>query len=201
MNDIGVLLLIFLMVAMIVGFLVLLAVIIVRKPSSKPSPVKPVSLPINQQPTIVWSETKRGFYSSNDLPPCFQGTVDVSKIFMLLRALKLDTRYIQLLDVYSMLLCQANVCNPGFLDDRIRELSMYGADVNNKAAVEIVSSVTRLSNNKTATFLVMACDVIEKQIAKMKNDTDISTVDKQAIIGYNSQFYRTNLDNINKKCA
>jgi hypothetical protein len=49
-------------------------------------------------------------------------------------------------------------------------------------------------------LLVMATDLIEKQMKEIQNDGQISKSDKEAIVGFNSLFYRQHYDFMNKRC-
>jgi hypothetical protein len=49
-------------------------------------------------------------------------------------------------------------------------------------------------------LLVMATDLIEKQMKELQADNVISKSDKEQISGYNSLFYRQHFDLMNKRC-
>ena len=92
------------------------------------------------------------------------------------------------------------VCSDTFINDRIADLNTYGADPTNTAAIAIVKSTTNLSNNKIGKFLLMATDLIEKQMNNIKHDNAISNTDKEQIYGYNSQFYNQKYSYMSKQC-
>jgi len=153
---------------------------------------------------INWTENTRGF-NNTVFPPCYEQANEVKKIFSILRGYNLEKKYMTLLDVYSMVLCQESQvrsknCSDTFINDRLADLNTYGADVNNQNAVLIVKSTTNLQNTKMGKLLVMATDLIEKQMKELQTDNVISKSDKEQISGYNSLFYRQHYDFMNKRC-
>lgn len=162
------------------------------------------TLPNASVSRINWTENTRGFNSSV-FPPCYDQASEVKKIFSILRGYNLEKKYIVLLDVYSMILCQESQvrsknCSDTFINDRLADLNTYGANVNDQNAVSIVKSVTNLQNTKMGKLLAMATDLIEKQMKEIKSDNAISNSDKEQIAGYNSLFYRQHYDFMNKRC-
>lgn len=150
--------------------------------------------------TVVWTENRRGFYSSNEFPPGFDKSVEARKIYSILKGQNLDMIYMTLLDSYSIILCQGieqttKKCYQTALDARIRDLQAYGGDIYSKNARAIVQSVSNIKNNKLGQFLIIACDVLEKQIDR------ISAADKTTIKGLNATFYRMHFDTLNRNCV
>lgn len=153
---------------------------------------------------INWSENNRGF-SNTVFPPCVDNVPEIKKIHSILKGYNLEKKYMVLLDVYSMLLCQeaqvrSRQCSDTFINDRLADLNTYGGNPNDQSAVGIVKSVTNLQNNKMGKLLVMATSLIEAQMAEVAKDNQVSKSDKEQIAGYNSLFYRQHYDFMNKRC-
>ena len=153
---------------------------------------------------INWTENNRGF-SSTIFAPCVDAASELKKLHTLLKGYNLEKKYMMLLDVYSMLMCQeaqvrSRQCSDTFINDRLADLNTYGANPNDQNAVQIVKSVTNLQNNKMGKLLVMATNLIEKEMKDIQADNQISKADKEQISGYNSLFYRQHYDFMNKRC-
>lgn len=124
---------------------------------------------------------------------------EVKTIKAILDKNKLSTKYERLLDVYSIFLCQmTDKCEN--LDKRLTILYRYGANPNDRNAQDIVASVTNLRRNRIGEFIVCSVNIIENDIGLLEKEPLVSADEKQAILGYNSLFYRLNIDNLNKKC-
>jgi hypothetical protein len=153
---------------------------------------------------INWTENTRGF-NSTVFPPCYDQSSEVKKIFSILKGYNLEKKYMTLLDVYSIILCQENQvksknCSDTFINDRLADINTYGGNANSQNASLIVKSTTNLQNTKMGKLLVMATDLIEKQMKELQADNVISKSDKEQISGYNSLFYRQHFDLMNKRC-
>lgn len=191
--------------SIIIGFTVLILVVVLRKDNNTQSnstitPSQPT--PVVSQ--LSWTEKNRGFPSTY-FPPCCESSNEIKKIFALISGYNLQKKYMQLFDIYSIVMCQdtqirMKVCSDTFINDRLADLNTYGADPTNNAAIAIVKSTTNLSNNKIGKFLLMATDLIEKQMNSIKNDNAISNTDKEQIYGYNAQFYNQKYDYMSKHC-
>lgn len=153
---------------------------------------------------INWSENNRGF-SSTVFPPCVDAAPELKKLHTILKTYNLEKKYMVLLDVYSMLMCQeaqvrSRQCSDTFINDRLADINTYGGNPNDQNAVQIVKSVTNLQNNKMGKLLVMATSLIEAQMAEVMKDNQVSKADKEQIAGFNSLFYRQHYDFMNKRC-
>jgi hypothetical protein len=192
---------------LIVGFTIFILVMAFRNKSSSS-----VSQTIDYTTTtaapvvsrINWTEVNRGFVTNN-FPPCYDLSAEARKMYTILNSYNLEKKYMMLLDVYSILLCQntqirARACSDTFLNDRLADLNTYGGNANDQNAVNIVKSVTNLQNNKMGKLLVMATNLIEKQMSEIQKDNAISASDKQQMTGHNSLFYRNVYDFMNKRC-
>lgn len=195
---------------LVIGFTIFILVIALHgKSSSQSNQVVDYSSDSTSTPTpvvsrIAWTEVNRGF-TTNNFPPCFDLSSEAKKIYTILSTYNLQKKYMMLLDVYSILLCQntqirARACSDTFVNDRLADLNTYGGNANDQNAVNIVKSVTNLQNNKMGKLLVMATNLIEKQMGELKSDNTVSASDKQQIVGYNSLFYRNVYDFMNKRC-
>lgn len=193
---------------MIIAFTALILIVALRKPksssTSSTSSTTDSTVPITNISKSPWSEINRGFPVTN-FPPCCDSSNEIKKIFSIIKGYNLEKKYMELFDVYSMLMCQdvqirMKVCSDSFINDRLADLNTYGADSNNETAVSIVKSVVDLNNNKIGKLLIMATDLIEKHMNNIKNDNSISKTDKEQIFGYNSQFYRQKYEFMAKRC-
>lgn len=195
-------------VLIIIGLTIFILVIALRNPVDSTKKVASTTDNLVVEATISrinWSEISRGFTTLNQFPSCYDDSSECKKIFAIIKAYNLEKKYMTLLDTYSMVLCQAlqirgRTCSDTFINDRIADMNTYNADANNQNAISIVKSVTDLQNNKIGKLLVMATDLIEKQMNEIQSDNAISKSDKQQIIGFNSQFYRNHYDFMNKRC-
>ena len=190
--------------SIIIGFTVLILVVVLRKDNNTQSNSSDQSHPNPVISQLPWTERNRGFPSTY-FPPCCDSSNEIKKIFTLITGYNLQKKYMQLFDIYSIVMCQdaqirMKVCSDSFINDRIADLNTYGADPTNTAAIAIVKSSTNLSNNKIGKFLLMATDLIEKQMNNIKNDNAISNTDKEQIYGYNSQFYNQKYSYMAKQC-
>lgn len=195
-------------IAVIVGFTIFILVVALRKKPEDPLGVDYISS--NKESVtpalsrINWTENLRG-YSSNIFPPCYDLSGELKKVYALLKSYNLEKKYLQLLDVFSIVLCQETQvrdrdCPDSFINDRLADLNTMGADANDQTAITIVKANTNLNNNKIGKFLVMATNVIEKQMKEIKADPTISSSDKDQIEGFKAFFYRQHYDYINKRC-
>ena len=138
-------------------------------------------------------------------PECFDISPDAKHVYTILKSGNNHKKYAKLLDAYSLALCQQRdfkkSCSMDSLNQRLATLDSWGANQYNKDAIDIVNSLTKVTNNKIGQFLVEVCDICEKQIRDISNDKDVLRGDKTQIIGFNSQFYRNHVDSINKSCS
>lgn len=196
------------------GFCITFIILIATQKSS----IVPLQIiyPITGEKTITITAEKSKNTSSelnpyNTFPPCFDLSVDAKKVFQILKATKMDVKYIQLLDVYSLTLCQLQDFQTSCtsentlkqINQRLSTLDSWKADVNNAKAISIVNSVTHITKPslKTSQFLFKVCDICEKNINAIQQDNTFNTATKTQILGFNSEFYRTIFDNINKLCT
>lgn len=138
-------------------------------------------------------------------PPCFELSSDAKHVYGILKGANIDTTYSRLLDVYSLSLCQLKdfkkSCDSKTMDQRIITLNDWNANPNNKSVIDIVNSVTKVTNNKYGQFLIQVCDICETQMNIINNDKNITPLIQTQIAGYNSEFYRTIFNEINSKCV
>lgn len=141
---------------------------------------------------------------SSSFPPCFEISTDAKNIYKIMKNAKIETKYSRLLDAYTLALCQQNdfktSCELDTLNQRIVTLNSWNANQYDNNAINIVNSVTKLTNNKIGQFLVQICYICERQIELINNDDNIMREDKIQITGFNSQFYRHHFDAISKGC-
>lgn len=208
MSPISIIAISLITIAVIVGFTIFILVVALRKKPDDPLNVDYISS--NKEsviPTVSrinWTENLRG-YSSNIFPPCFDLSGELKKVYAILKSYNLEKKYFQLLDVFSIILCQDTQvrdrdCPDSFINDRLADLNTMGGDANDQNAIVIVKANTNLNNNKIGKLLVMATSIIEKYMKEIKADTLISSSDKEQIEGFKSFFYRQHYDYINKRC-
>lgn len=180
------------------GFCITFIILVVTKPIK-------VSLIIEEKPAE--NKVKAEEVSSySTLPPCFNLSTDAQHVFQILKSTKMDVKYIQLLKAYSLTLCQLQdfqtSCSVNSIKSRLSTLDSWGAVSDNSFAVSTVNSITRIQNAKsnTSQFLYKICDICEKNINAIKQDSNFSKLNITQIIGFNSEFYRSIFDKINKLC-
>lgn len=139
-------------------------------------------------------------------PPCYDLSLDAKHVFQLLKSINMDTKYSQLLNVYSLALCQLEdyrkKCDVSVIDGRLSTLNSLGASSYNVTSNNIVKSITRIKDDtkKVSEFLFKVCDICEKNINKINQDNDVLRPIKIQLTGFNSEFYRTIFDQINNLC-
>lgn len=174
---------------------IIFIILLIRKINKK----KDVKQPIIIQEVYVPIKTL-----NISFPQCFELSSDAKQVYGILKGSNLDITYSRLLDAYSLSLCQLkdfkNNCDTKTMDQRITTLNNWNANQYNKDAINIVNSVTKITNNKYGQFLVQVCDICENQINNINNNINITPLIKTQIIGYNSEFYRTIFDQINTIC-
>lgn len=191
------------------GFCITFIILIATQKSS----IVPLQIiyPTTGEKTITITKTTTSEINAYDtFPPCFSLSVDARKVFQILKAINMDVKYIQLLNAYSLILCQLqdfqtscttqNTLNQ--INQRIATLDSWNANPNNANAISIVNSITHITNlsSKTSQFLFKACDICEKNINTIQQDNTFNTSTKTQLIGFNSEFYRTIFDKINQLC-
>jgi hypothetical protein len=141
---------------------------------------------------------------------CFDLSTDAKNVFRILKAINMDVKYIQLLNAYSLILCQLKdfktSCEKDTINQinkRLSTLDSWGADSNNANAISIVKSITHITDpsSKRSQFLFKICMICEKNIKLIQQDNTFNTPTKNELVGFNSQFYRIIFDQINKLCV
>jgi hypothetical protein len=163
---------------------------------------KPSKKVVPETPSKIAAEEEQGI--GNTFPKCFDESYDAKKVFSLLISLNLHKKYSKLLEAYSMALCQVmdflTSCDTVTMKQRIDTLTSWGANFNNNTAYNIVRSITHITSPLNDKFLTQVCDICEKQVALISQDSDVPQNIKTQIIGLNSEFYRTIFDKVNSLC-
>lgn len=191
-NDIS-LYIIYILVGILLAFGITFIILILFQKS-------PNKIIIPQTTNIEVSNKFIGF------PQCYDLSTSAKKVFQLLKGTDMDSKYAQLLNVYSLALCQlqdyTNNCDTSKIDERLKILNSWGASSYNVTSNNIVKSMTHIIDETTKTneFLFKVCDICEKNIALINMDDNVLRPNKLQIIGFNSEFYRSIFDKINYLC-
>ena len=145
-----------------------------------------------------FSENKRGNFTYGEYPPCFQYSFEAQQIYDNLKKNNKLDEYHQLLDVYSILLCQKyhasyKQCNSNMLKDRITDVkAMMGNQFDKPTHMTKLSKYVKLDNSDISNLILYSFVVIEKNIKKL-NDELITT--------FNNRFYLNNLAELQMLCS
>jgi len=138
--------------------------------------------------------------NTNTFPECIEMSHEAKQVYRVLKNVNVHVTYNRLFEAYTMILCQMKNCKEG-MSRRIETMKSWGANENNEHAKKIVHALVKLTNEKTATFLVLVCDLCEKQIKQIQNDKTLTKETITEVVGLNSQFYRRVFDNFNRSCS
>jgi hypothetical protein len=158
---------------------------------------------VDSRPT-AWSEHIRNMKDYMTFPPCYDIDSNAKKIYAILERNDLIQRYQNILDILSILLClekkQADECRPLDLKDRFTQIIGMGGDTTDKQTREIVAAFIQIDESLKSRFIVGAVNLIEKNMATLLKDRDMTKTDKEQISGYIYSFYAMHLPLIHAKC-
>ena len=141
---------------------------------------------------------------NSPFPPCFELSHTAKETFRILMANGVKDAYARLLDVYSLVLCQQQdrcaAAGSPTIKEKSAQLEAWGADANNKEAKDIVKSIVRNADQTLERFLVLATHLSTVQIRAIEKDDRIPKTSKEALVGFNSQFYRSHYAVFNNPC-
>jgi hypothetical protein len=145
----------------------------------------------------TYLEYKRLNYSFGKYPPCFNYSNEVQQIYDYLDMNGVLNEYNELLNVYSILLCQKyhasyKTCDSEMLNERINELIKIAGTITDKEKyMKRISKYVKLNNSNVSKLIFYAFYIIENNIKKINEDQ---------IIILNNRFYLNHLSEIQKLC-
>jgi hypothetical protein len=84
----------------------------------------------------------------------------------------------------------------------MNQIILLGGSPNSSSAMTLLSYYTSIQHNsKAKDFLVATMDVINTYVAMLVNENALSESDRKAIKGFNYEFCRNYLDQINQVCS
>lgn len=194
-------------------FLVIMSLLVIKPPPTPPkqeqvnttsSTTKPVSpLVINEK----WAEHIRSNVPVNGFPPCFEDNSACKSIYGILASYNLLQKYFTLLDILSVMNCQymnnkGIACNRTYLKDRTVMFTGMGGNPDNEHAITLVTAYTKAENleRPITKFVIAGVDLIEKEMRKIHDDTEISLQDKSRLQGFIADFYKSNIPDVIQQC-
>ena len=136
------------------------------------------------------------------IPDCFSPTtVSANMLYQILVRNKLEIKYGQLATAYSLILCANDNCER--IPDLLSNAILAGGSPNSAEARNMVSFYTKVesnNNSKKLRFLVACMDLIKNNMALLVNDATMTEQDRSAAKGFNYEFCRKYVNDINLKC-
>lgn len=156
---------------------------------------------------IDWSEYRKGYMSYKGFPPCFFDEPYAKNIYNVISSNNLLSKYHNLLDYISILLCLFKRCTPQDIKDRLKWVINFGANTSNKDSIDSVKDYLNKTNDEIyindqdlKNYLIGTVYIINQELNKLKSDSNLSQEDKDAIIGYMYNIYRNYYPDIVNKC-
>lgn len=163
------------------------------------SEARPASAP------VYWSENLRNNKNFENFPPCFDMDASAKSIFGIILRLGLMQRYYNMIDILSIVLClkylQNKGCRSSDIKDRLVQLVGMGGSANDKDSQTKAAAFIPVNDTLQSKLLVTAVNLLERQMALMRNDSAVSKSDADAISGHLYSFYVNNLPGIYKTCV
>jgi hypothetical protein len=152
-----------------------------------------------------FSENKFGNQSSTKYPPCYEICGATRNIYDILEKNKLLEKYHEMLDKYSIVLCQEvflkeKKCNNTMFEERYNNIKKNKniPDVIQKKVKNII--VDKPKDKRMIKFLENITDVLEKNIKILKKDNNLSEKEKKKIIKMNDVFYQVHYNELSSRC-
>lgn len=193
-------------------FLVIMSLLVIKPPPAPPkqepansssTTVKPVPVVVNEK----WAEHIRSNVTVDGFPPCFEQNPPCKSIYGILASYNFLQKYFTFLDILSVMNCQymnnkGIACNRGYLKDRSVMFTGMGGDPDNEKAITIVRAYSKVDNleQPIVKFTIAGVDLIQKEMQKIHDDTDISLQDKNRIQGFITDFYVSNIPGVIQQC-
>lgn len=154
--------------------------------------------------TNKYSENQFSNFSKDKYPPCYEICGATKKVFDILENKNLLEKYHQLIDHYSIVLCQEvylkqKKCSETMFDQRYELISKNHIPENIKDIVN-ENIIDEPQNKIMIEFLENITFNIENNIEQIKNDSDLNKKEKQTIIKMNSVFYQVHYNELTKNC-
>jgi len=178
---------IYLIALTIVSFLVIFLYFILRNKNMTQN------LTMNEKFSMNFTELKRGNPPYQFYPPCYDICGATRTIQDILTKINKIEKYAQLLDLYSIVLCQEkhnnSSTNREMIEQRITDLKNMGALENNMFGSLNIVNRYNITNRKVSEFLQLVTNLIQIQINRLVTDLDIPFEYKNKIEKLNETFY------------
>jgi hypothetical protein len=139
-----------------------------------------------------WTEMKRSNPMFEKYPPCYDICGATRTIQDKLESVNMKEKYHKLLDVYSIVLCQEKYKNSPnvkkMMEERIKDLINLGAERKMVFQTENVMNNYPVENPLVKDFLLLATNLIEREINALSNDIEMSLFN--IINNLNNVFYQ-----------
>lgn len=153
----------------------------------------------------AYSENNFGNSNDGKYPPCYNICGATKKIYDILENKNLLEKYHELLDLYSIVLCQEvylkkKKCNETMFDERYN-LIVKSENIDDSIK-KIVSDniIDQPKNYKMIDFLNNITNNIEKNIKLIKLEKDLSDKERKEIMKMNNVFYQVHYNELTKNC-
>jgi hypothetical protein len=144
---------------------------------------------------VMWTENRRNNVSFNKYPPCYDICGSTRNIYEEIEIAGQINEYRNLLDVYSIVLCQVKHINSSnvrtMMMDRISELIRIGGDTDENKYNNILS-LYPTPCDRSRLFMTLATSLIEQEIMKINSDENFTEEAIQKINIFNKSFYNNN---------
>jgi hypothetical protein len=161
---------------------------------------------ITQGPTLWTENTRQNNTGENGMPPCYEVSPACKKIYGIINGRRVVQRYQRFLDCLSIMCCQrlnsanAKDCSKVLTGERLQDLVDMGGDPYDRDAVAKAKAYTNVENTSVGKLIVAGINIIDRHLAVMANDNDLTQEEKGAIKGFINEFYGANLETIYKLC-
>lgn len=206
MNTAAVIIISLIMLAIVFTIVVIMFVI---QDSSDVFMKKRLDQQVNSEPRpasapVFWSENLRNNKNFENFPPCFDMDASAKNIFGIILRLNLMQRYYNMIDLLSILLClrfmQDKACRSSDIRDRLVQVKGMGGNAEDRDSQNKASAFIPINDTLQSKMLVATLNLLERQMALMRNDSAVSKQDADAISGHLYSFYVNNFPAIYKKC-
>ena len=152
-----------------------------------------------------FSENKYGNYSKTKYPPCYEICGATRNIYDILEKNKLLEKYHNMLDKYSIVLCQEvylkkKKCEQTMFEERYNDI-VKDNNINDNIKKIVKDNIIDLPKDKRMIeFLENITAIIEKDIKLLKKDNSLTEKEKQKIIKMNNVFYQVHYNELTNNC-
>lgn len=155
--------------------------------------------------SVNYSENKYGNNSKTKYPPCYEICGATRNIYDILEKNKLLEKYHNMLDKYSIVLCQEVYLKDKKCDETMFE-ERYNDIVKNNKISENIKKIVKDNiidipkDKRMIEFLENITNLIEKDIKLIKKDNSLTEKEKQKVIKMNNVFYQVHYNELTSKC-